>query len=117
MPRERNSANGSSGSITARKWAYAEKALQYAEEAIEGLVKLMRGAGAENVRLGAMKEILDRSLGKAPAHIDITALRHTDIVYQSAEELRAELRKAIIEEGVPEALLDLTVEPLGDDEE
>ena len=106
MPRERTN-----GGITTRKWAYAEKALQYAEEAIEGLVALMRSAEAENVRLGAMKEILDRSLGKAPAHIDITALRHTDIVYQSAEELRVELRKAMIEEGVPEALLDLTVEP------
>jgi hypothetical protein len=34
-------------------------------------------------------------VGKAPAHIDITAMHHTDIVYQSAEELRAELRKAI----------------------
>ena len=49
-------------------------------------------------------------MGKAPAHIDITAMRHTDIVYQSAEELRAEFRKALEAEGVPRALLDLTVE-------
>ena len=42
-------------------------------------------------------------MGKAPAHIDITAMRHTDIVYQSAEELRAEFRKALEAEGVPRA--------------
>jgi hypothetical protein len=56
-------------------------------------------------------------MGKAPAHIDITALRHTDIVYQSAEELRAEIRRAIEEEGVPRALMDLTVEPVEESDE
>jgi hypothetical protein len=38
-------------------------------------------------------------------------------VYRSAEELRAEIRRAIEEEGVPRALMDLTVEPVVDDED
>jgi hypothetical protein len=56
---------------------------------------------------------LDRALGKAPAHVDITALRHTEIVYRSAEEIR----KALIEKGAPPVLLDLTVEEIDDDDE
>ena len=44
-------------------------------------------------------------------------MHHTDIVYQSAEELRAELRKAIEASGVPKALMDLTVEEVLDDED
>jgi hypothetical protein len=99
MPRER-SANGSS--LTTHKWAYAEKALAYAEEAIEGMVHLMRHAESEAVRLSAMDKILDRALGKAPAHIDVTAMRHTEIVYRSAEEIRQEC----IARGVPPFLLE-----------
>jgi hypothetical protein len=38
--------------------------------------------------------------------IDHTALRHTEIVYRSAEEIR----KALMAEDVPKALLDLTGE-------
>jgi hypothetical protein len=76
--------------------------LQHAEEALNGLVNLMRNAESETVRLGAMREILDRSLGKAPQHIDVTALRHTEIVYRSAEQIRQEL----IARGVPQVLLD-----------
>ena len=110
MPRER-STNGSS--LTARKWAYAKKALQYADEAIEGLATLMRSAENESVRLGAIKEILDRSLGKAPPQIDITALQHTEIVYQSAQEIRA----ALAARGVPPALLDYTPPPSDKDDE
>ena len=52
------------------------------------------------------RQNFDRAFGKAPQHIDITALRHTEIVYHSAEEIRQEL----IAEGVPKALLDLKVE-------
>ncbi len=42
-----------------------------AEEAIERLVVLMRSAEAEHVRLGAIKEILDRALGKAGSRNDV----------------------------------------------
>ncbi len=74
-----------------QKWAFAEQALQYAEEAIEGLVTLMRTAENENVRLGATKEILDRALGKAPQHVDIPARRHVELVYRSVDEIRKAL--------------------------
>jgi hypothetical protein len=40
--------------------------------------------------------------GKAPTHIDVTALRHTEIVYHSAKEIR----QALADRGVPPALLD-----------
>jgi len=97
---------------TAQKWEFAEYALQHAKSAIDTLAHLMDHAESETARIMAADKILDRSLGKAPQHIDITALRHTDIVYQSERELRAEIRKALEEEGVPGALMDLTVEPV-----
>jgi hypothetical protein len=50
-------------------------------------------------------------LGKAPPHVDVSALRHTEIVYRSAEEIR----KALIEAGAPSVLLDLTVDEEDDD--
>ena len=37
----------------------------------------------------------DAVLGKAPQHVDVSALRHTEIVYRSAEEIR----KALIDAG------------------
>jgi hypothetical protein len=94
-----------------QKWAFAEKALQHAERAIEVLVEIMERGESETARVSAANKILDRALGKAPKHIDITALRHTEIVYRSAEEIR----KALMDEGMPKALLDLTDEK--DDEE
>ncbi len=101
MPRER-SLNGQAGSLTTRKWQYAEKALQYAEEMLERMVHLARNAESEAVRLAAQNSILDRALGKAPQHIDVSAIRHTEIVYRSAQEIRQEL----IARGVPLVLLD-----------
>lgn len=49
-------------------------------------------------RLGAMKEILDRTFGKSPQHVDIAAIKHTEIVYRSAAEIRQEL----LARGVPQ---------------
>ena len=60
-------------------------------EALNVMVKLMRTARQEGVRLMAADRILDRAVGKAPLHIDISALRHDKIVYQSAVEIRREL--------------------------
>ena len=80
----------------AHKWGLAELAVQYAEEAFLGLVHL--------VRLAAMDKILDRTYGKAPQHVDIAAIKHTEIVYRSAEEIRQEL----LARGVPPVLLDYT---------
>jgi hypothetical protein len=95
----------------AQKWAFAEKALQHAERAIEVLVEIMERGESETARVSAAGKILDRALGKAPQHVDVTALRHTEIVYHSA----AEIRQALAERGVPPALLDYT--PNGDDED
>ena len=72
-------------------------ASEYTMEALETMVKLMRGAKQESVKLQAADRILDRAIGKAPMQIDITALRHDEIVYQTAEEIRAELQRR----GVP----------------
>lgn len=60
------------------------------------------GAKQESVKLQAADRILDRAIGKAPMQIDITALRHDQIVYRSAEEIRAEL----VRRGVPPLLID-----------
>ena len=93
-------------SMQLQRWEFAEYAIQHAYEALDTLIKIMRTGESEAARVAASDKILDRALGKAPLHSDITALRHTEIVYRSAEELR----KALMAEGVPKALLDLTVE-------
>ena len=112
MPRER-SPNGSPSSLTTRKWAYAEKALQHAELMLEILVDIAEHGQSKSARLNAANKILDRALGKAPQHVDVSALRHTEIVYRSAEEIR----KALIDAGAPPVLLDLTVEDEDENEE
>jgi hypothetical protein len=50
----------------------------------------------------AADRILDRAVGKAPLHLDISALRHDKIVYQSAVEIRRELERG----GVPPILIE-----------
>ena len=87
----------------AQKWAFAEKALQHAERAIEVVVEIMERGESETARVSAAGKILDRALGKAPMDVDITALRHTEIVYRSAEEIR----KALIGRRRAGLLLDL----------
>jgi hypothetical protein len=90
-------------SLALPKWEFAKYAQQYADEALDGLAEIMRDVEAPAAaRLSAARIILDRALGKAK-HVDVTALRHTEIVYRSAAEIRQEL----INEGVPEVLLDL----------
>ena len=96
----------------ADKWNFAEHALNNAEDMLNILINLAKTAQSEGVRMMAADKVIDRAMGKAPQHLDISAKRHTDIVYRSAEELRAEIRRAIEEEGVPRALMDLTVEPV-----
>jgi hypothetical protein len=86
----------------AQKWTFAEKALRHAERAIEVLAEIMEHGESEAARISAAEKILDRALGKAPQHIDTAALRHTEIVYRSVQEIRAELEAR----GVPAALLD-----------
>jgi hypothetical protein len=76
---------------------------------LEILVEIAEHGESASARVSAAGKILDRALGKAPQHVDISALRHTEIVYRSA----AEIRQALIARGAPAALLDLKV----DDEE
>jgi hypothetical protein len=96
-----------------QKWAFAEKAVQYAEEMLQRMVDLARNAESEAVRLAAQDKILDRVMGKAPQHINVEALRHTEIVYRSAAQIREEL----IARGVPKVLLDYTPPPADDKED
>jgi hypothetical protein len=49
----------------------------------------------------AADKVIDRAMCKAPQHIDVTAMRHTDIVYHSAEELRQEFRRQMEEAACP----------------
>ena len=101
----------------ADKWNFAEHALNNAERMLNILINLAENAQSEGVRMMAADKVIDRAMGKAPRHLDISAKRHTDIVYRSAEELRAEIRRAIEEEGVPRASMDLTVEPVEESDE
>ena len=102
----------------AEKWDFAETALSHAYRMLNILVSLAEDVKQPGgVRMMAADKVIDRAMGRAPQHLDISAKRHTDIVYQSAEELRAKIRAAIEEEGVPRALMDLTVEPVVDDED
>jgi hypothetical protein len=101
-------------SITERKWYYAEKALRHAERMLNILVEIAEDTEQSgSARVAAADKILDRALGKAPAHVDISAIRHTEIVYRSA----AEIRQALIDRGAPAILLDLKVEDPYVDEE
>ena len=84
--------------------ALALVASEYTMEALNTMVTLMRKSKTDAVKLMAADRILDRAVGRAPMQIDVTALRHDEIVYQSAAEIRAEL----LRRGVPPILIDLT---------
>jgi hypothetical protein len=71
-------------------------------EALDTLVKLMRKSKQDTVKMMAADRILDRAVGRAPMQIDVGALRHDQIVYQSAAEVRAEL----LRRGVPPLLIE-----------
>ena len=103
---------------TADKWNFAEYSLAHAYSMIDILVSIANDVTQPSgVRVMAADKVLDRAVGRAPATIDISTKHHTAIVYQSAEELRAKIRAAIEEEGVPRALLDLQVDPIEEDED
>ena len=82
--------------------ALALAASEYTMEALATMVELMRTGDSDAVRLMAASRILDRAVGKAPLNIDVTALRHTEIVYESVMEIRRELERR----GVPPILIE-----------
>jgi hypothetical protein len=85
-----------------QKWKFAERAVEYADQMLEVLVDIALNGESEAARVAAAGKVIDRAMGKAPQHVDVTALRHTEIVYRSAEEIRQEL----LARGVPKVLLD-----------
>ena len=102
----------------AAKWDFAEIAYQHAEDMIVILVSIAKDETQPgSVRVMAADKVMDRAVGRAPQFVDITAKRHTEIVYHTAEELRAKIREAIENEGVPRALLDLQIDPVVEDDD
>jgi hypothetical protein len=98
-------------SLSLQKGEFAKYALQSAYEALDVLVEVAKDVEAPAAaRVSAAAKILDRALGKAPEHVDVTALHHTEIVYRSAAEIRQEL----INRGVPEVLLDYSSKDAND---
>ena len=93
------------------RWQFAEYAVQHAYEALNGMIDLMRNAESEAVRLNAMDKILDRALGKAPLHIDVTALPTPK---SSTAQLKRYATRCL---GLPPALLDLRPAAAKDDDD
>ena len=58
-----------------QKWGFAELALRHAEAMLAIMVDIAVNGQSEAVRLAAADKVIDRAMGKAPAHIDITAMR------------------------------------------
>jgi hypothetical protein len=120
----------SAKSLSSRKWEFAKKAQQHVDEMLAALVAVANDVEAPDaVRVSAADKVLNRALGKAPKHVDVAALHHTEIVYRSAAEIRqelidrgvpealldsAEMRQALINRGVPEVLLDYSPEDAND---
>ncbi len=96
-PRERYAEKPSA----TQKNEFAAHAMSYAYEVLDHLLDIVRHSDNDSARVSAGCKILDRAMGKAPLHIDFTALHHTEIVYRSVDEIR----KALIERGVPPVLL------------
>jgi hypothetical protein len=83
--------------------ALAVAAAAYTMEALDTMVELMRSAESESVRLMAADRILDRAIGKAPMTVDVTALRHDEIVYKTPQDI---VRALIEERGVNPLLIE-----------
>ena len=102
----------------AEKWNFAEIAFAHAESMIQILVDIAKDETQPgSVRVMAADKVMDRAVGRAQQFVDITAKRHVDITYRTAEELRAKIRAAVEAEGVPRALMDLQVDPVVEDED
>jgi hypothetical protein len=79
----------------------AELAREYTAEALETLAWLMRFGKTDQVRLGAATALLDRGHGKPLAQVDVSTHDRVDVVFRDEEELR----QALLERGMPMALL------------
>ena len=71
-------------SLSVPRWEIAEYTLQYAYKALDVFVEVMEDVEAQGAaRVLAASKILDRALGTAPEHGDVTALRHTRRWYEA----------------------------------
>ena len=70
-------------------------AILHADEAIEALISLMKGAQNESVRLSAAKELLDRGCGRPVDAKEVQQFERVDALrdqpQQSIEEMMAEM--------------------------
>ena len=80
---------------TAEKWGFAEKALRHAEDMLDVLVHIAKYGESETARVSAADKVIDRAMGKAPQHFDVTAKRHADR-YNKIGKLKSELAQRTI---------------------
>jgi hypothetical protein len=55
-----------------QKWKFAEKAVQYADQMLQVLVDIALNGESETARILAADKVIDRAMGKAPQHIDVS---------------------------------------------
>ena len=79
----------------------SELARDHTERAINTLVLMMEHSKSDQVRVQAACALLDRGYGRPPAQLDVAAQSQVQVVYRT----EAEFRQALIERGLPVALL------------
>jgi hypothetical protein len=85
--------------------------LRYFREAAQELVRLMReGTKNDVVRLAAIKEILDRGLGKAPQAVSLDLTMGQHLRDMSPEELREFKARYVAATTMAPTLIDQVVE-------
>jgi hypothetical protein len=90
--------------------------LKYFREAADLLVEIMRrGSKEDAVRLAAIREILDRSLGKAPQAISLDLTMDRQLKDTSADELREFKQRYVAATTMAPPLIDQVVAAEEDD--
>lgn len=73
--------------------AIAEYARRHAYEALNVLVDIMNNSESAAMRVSAANRILKRLSGKVPKQIDTSAIKHTEIVYRTVDEIKREIAR------------------------
>jgi hypothetical protein len=91
--------------------------LRYFREAADLLVEIMRtGSKEDAVRLAAIKEVLDRGLGKAPQAINLDLTMDRQLKDMSPDELREFKQRYVAATTMAPALIDQVVATEDDDD-
>jgi hypothetical protein len=91
--------------------------LRYFREAADLLVQIMRtGSKEDAVRLAAIKEVLDRGLGKAPQAINLDLTMDRQLKDMSPDELREFKQRYVAATTMAPALIDQVVAAEEDDD-